>query len=108
MDIHTPIPPLNNLKGPRIHTASKLDYDSLKPFFCWLPTNLIKKTFKNSTQYGALAKSEYGNLFKRFNSPNAAMNVNRLNDDLLMDKVSSSVPAIDRGFTDVYVFITRK
>ena len=64
LDIHTPIPSLNNLKGPWIHTASSLDYYSLKPFFCWLPTNLIKKTFENSTQYGALAKSEHENLFK--------------------------------------------
>ena len=108
LDIHTPIPPLNNLKGPRIHTASKLDYDSLKPFFCWLPADLIKKTFENSTQFGAIAKSEHGNLFKRFNSPHPAMNVNRLDNNLLMDKVSSSVPAIDGRFTDAYVFITRK
>ena len=105
LDIHTPVPSLNNLKGPRIHTASKLDYDSLKPFFCWLPLDLIKKKFENSTQYGAIAKSQHGNLFKQFNSPHPAMNVNQLDDNFLMDKISSSVPAIDGGFTEAYVFI---
>ena len=73
-----------------------------------MPLDLIKKTFENSTQYGAIAKSEHGNLFKHFNSPHPAMNVNRLDNDLLMDKISSSVPAIDSGFTEAYVFITRK
>ena len=27
------------------------DYEALNPFFGWLPINIIKKTFKNTTQY---------------------------------------------------------
>ena len=83
------------LFGPREHTPSPIDYEILKPFFCWLPTKLIKKTFENSTQYGTLPQSEHGNLFQRFRSPHPAMNVSRLNDDLLMDKIQSNTPAIN-------------
>lgn len=48
----------------RIHTPSKMDYESLKPHFSWVPTKLIEATFKNSTQYGYMPTSPDGNLFK--------------------------------------------
>ena len=99
---------LHRLSGPRVHTPSPVDYELLKPFFCWLPTNLIKKTFENSTQYGTLPQSDHGNLFQRFKSPHPAMNVNRLNDDLLMDKIQSNTPALNGGFSHAYIFICRK
>ena len=56
---HDPNNPLHYLSGPREHTPSPIDYEILKPFFCWLPTKLIKKTFENSTQYGTLPQSEH-------------------------------------------------
>ena len=100
--------PHQYLFGPKEHTPSPIDYEILKPFFCWLPTKLIKKTFENSTQYGTLPQSEHGNLFQRFRSPHPAMNVSRLNDDLLMDKIQSNTPAINGGFNSAYIFICRK
>ena len=105
---HASNQPLHCLSGPREHAPSPIDYEILKPFFCWLPTKLIKKTFDNSTQYGTLPQSEHGNLFQRFRSPHPAMNVPRLNDDLLMDKIHSNTPGINGGFTSAYIFICRK
>ena len=61
-------PHLHCLQGPRVHTPSPVDYEIMKPFFCWIPTKLIQKTFENSTQYGTLPASADGNLFHRFKS----------------------------------------
>ena len=93
---------------PRTHIPTKMDYESLKPFFAWIPTHMIKKTFQNSTQYGYAPSSPDGNLFKRWHSPNPALNVFRLQDDLLTDKVYSNTPAIEGGFTEAQIFIGRK
>ena len=55
-----------------------------------------------------MPSSERGNLFKRWKAPTPAMNVFRLQDDLLTDKISSNTPAIDGAFTDAQVFFGRK
>ena len=93
---------------PRIHTPSKRDYHSLKPYFSWLPTNIIEATFKNSTQYGYMPTSPDGNLFKRWKAPNPAMNVFRLHDDLLTDTIYSDTEAIDSNITKAQIFFGRK
>jgi hypothetical protein len=69
---------------------------------------MIKATFRNSTQYGFQPSSPDGNLFKRWHSPNPAMNVFRLNDDLLTDKIFSDTPAVDGGHTEAQIFFGRK
>jgi hypothetical protein len=99
---------IHTRSAPRVHTPSTRDYTSLQRFFAWLPINMIKETFKNSTQYGFQPSSPDGNLFKRWHSPNPAMNVFRLNDDLLTDKVYSDTPAISGGQTEAQIFFGRK
>jgi hypothetical protein len=37
--------------GPRKVSEAPRDYDALHPRFAWLPTDIIKKTFKVTTQY---------------------------------------------------------
>jgi hypothetical protein len=93
---------------PRVHTPSKRNYQSLQPLFAWLPTKMIAATFKNSTQYGFQPASPDGNLFKRWHSPNPAMNVFRMNDDLLTDKVYSDTAAVDSGYVEAQIFFGRK
>ena len=93
---------------PRIHTPVKRDYEQLKPYFSWIPTKMIEATFRHSTQYGFMPQSDDGNLFKRWKSPNPAMNVFRLQDDLLTDKVYSDTEAIDGGHTEAQIFFGRK
>eukprot|EP00536_Pseudo-nitzschia_multiseries_P014990 jgi/Psemu1/40807/gm1.40807_g len=100
--------------APRIATTpcerypNKHDYLSLKPFFCWVSTDCIKATFDNSTQYGSLAVSPGGNIFKRFHSPQPAMNVRPFNDGILSEVVYSNVPAIDGGSKLAQIFFGRK
>jgi hypothetical protein len=93
---------------PRTHQANKQDYEGMRPYFAWIPSKLIEHTFKNSTQYGYMPASPDGQLFKRWNSPNPAMNVFRLQDDVLTDKVYSNTPAINGGFTEAQIFFGRK
>jgi hypothetical protein len=73
----------------RNQTPSDIGYKSMQPYFSWITTDLIKGTFKNSTQYGFMPSSDCGNLFKRWKSPNPAMNVFCLQDNLLTDKIST-------------------
>lgn len=57
------------------HHTSKASpsYDALHPYFAYLPTDIIKKTFENTTQYG---KTTVSTLLKwNFHSPHPALNV---------------------------------
>ena len=66
---------------------SPLNYKKLQPYFAWLPIQMIKDTFQHSTQYRFLPASPDGNIFKRYKSPNPAMNVYRLQDDVMTDTI---------------------
>lgn len=93
---------------PRTHVPSATDFEALKPYFSWLPTKIIRHTFDNSTQYGYMPSSPDGNLFKRWKAPNPAMNVFRLHDDLLTDKIVCDTKALDCTHSDAQVFIGRR
>jgi hypothetical protein len=59
--------------GPHTVSETPRDYDALRPRFAWLPTNIIKKTFKVTTQYARMPLNTI--LRKQFKSPNPAVNV---------------------------------
>ena len=42
---------------PRTSTPSNIDYEAFKPYFAFLPTDIIKLTFNNTTQYGRMPAS---------------------------------------------------
>ena len=52
-------------------------------YFGYSPAKTIAKTFENSTQYGYIFNSEEGNQFKRYKSPQPAMNIHRLSESPL-------------------------
>ena len=83
----------------RVHMLCETDYANMQPYFAWLPVEIIKATFKNSTQYGHMSSSSQGNLFKRYKAPHPGINVFRLNEDCLTDTVYADTPAIDCGHT---------
>jgi len=91
-----------------VHRASDTDYQALKPYFGYLPVETIARTFENSTQCGHIFNSEEGNQFKRYKSPQPAMNIHRWDEDILMDEIFSGTPAIDGGFKSAMVFFGRK
>jgi hypothetical protein len=87
--------------GPRKVLETPHDYDALCPHFAWLPTDIIKKTFKVTTQYAQMPLSTL--LQKCFKSPNPVVNV-----PVATDTIQSNVPAIDGGEKYVQIFVRMK
>jgi hypothetical protein len=61
------------------------DFQSLRPLFGWLSTDLIQKTFVHTTQYARLPTATM--LKKAFKSPNPALNIYSHNEDVACDIV---------------------
>jgi hypothetical protein len=51
------------------------DFEELRPNFAWLPENVFKQTFKNTTQYARMPTSTV--LKKHYKSLFPALNVHR-------------------------------
>ena len=82
------------------------NYESLRPKFGWLSTDIIRETFQRTTQYVRLPGSEI--LKKRYKSPYPALNVFRREEPVAMDTVYSDVPAIDDGSTCAQLYVGTK
>lgn len=93
---------------PQQRCQCQKDFHHLKHFFVWLPAHIIQRTFSDSTQMGFVPSSPDGDLFKRWHTPNPALNVFHLNDDLLMDKIYSDTPALDAGHTEAQLFFGQR
>ena len=83
--------------------ASKVDFEALQPKFGWLPVNVIKTMFDNTTQFYWTPASIQ--LKKRFWSPYPACNVQRWQEPLATDTVYSDTPAIDNGSKVAQIFV---
>jgi len=81
------------------------DPATLRPFFAFLPTEVVERTLRATTQYARVPMSEASRRF--FKSPFPALNVARRNEDLLTDVVYSDTPAIDDGSTSAAVYSGR-
>ena len=91
---------------PRETDATEIDYQTLQPQFCWLPVDLIKRSFKATTQFAKLPASAY--LWKRYKSPHPACNVYQWNEDIASDTVFSDTPAIDNSAKSAQIFFGTK
>jgi hypothetical protein len=88
---------------PRATTKAKEpDYSNYKPYFCWLPTKVIKHTFRNTTQYARIPMSTF--LRKHYKAPNPAFNVPRREEPVATDTVYSDTPAVDSGATSAQFY----
>ena len=76
-------------------TKATPDYEVLRPFVGWLPMDIIKKTFKNTTQYARTPMSAI--LKKYYKSPYPAFNVKIRNEPVATDTVYSDTPVVDDG-----------
>jgi hypothetical protein len=94
-------------------TKTTPDFEALRPFFGWMPIDVIKKTCKSTTQYARTPMSAI--LKNHYKSPYPAFNIKRRNEPVATDTIYSDTPAIDDGskqaqffagtktmFTDVY------
>ena len=79
------------------------NYEKPRPYFGWLPINIIKRTFENTTQLARMLMSTI--LQKRYKSPFPALNVHRRNEPIATDTVYSDTPAIDCGYTSAQIFV---
>jgi hypothetical protein len=90
--------PLEANPEPRTTTKAKdPDYSTYKPYFCWLPTDVLKRTFRTTTQYARIPMSTF--LQKHYKAPNPAFNVPRREEPVVMDTVYSDTSAVDSGAT---------
>jgi hypothetical protein len=71
--------------GPRKVLEAPCDYDALCPRFAWLLTNIIKKTFKVTTQYARMPLNTIHR--KCFKSPNPVGNVPRHDEPVATDTI---------------------
>jgi hypothetical protein len=79
------------------------DFAQLRPNFAWLPENVVKETFKNTTQYARMSMSTV--LKKHYNSPFPTLNVHCREEALATNTVYSNVPAVDSGVTIAQLFV---
>ena len=84
-------------------TPSKIDYKSYRSKLAWLPTDVIKRTFEQTTQFYRMPMETY--LKKRYKSPFPACNVHRRSVPVATDTVYSDTPAIDSGVTAAQFFV---
>jgi hypothetical protein len=81
---------------------SKVDYAALCPYFGWLPTSVVEKTFKVMTQYAHMPMSTI--LKKQYKCHFPALNVFHCHEPVATDMVYSDTLAIDSGATCAQLF----
>ena len=84
-------------------TKQEPDYEALRPFFGWLPVDIVKRTFAATTQYARIPFST--TLKKHYKSPFPAFNVHRRDEPVATDTVYSDTPAVDSGATSAQLFV---
>jgi hypothetical protein len=87
---------------PKSTVKHSLDFQPLCPYFGWISTDIIQKTFEHTTQYARLPTGTM--LKKAFRSPHPALDVYRRNEDVACDIVHSNVPTIFDGSTAAVIF----
>jgi hypothetical protein len=99
------IPDLPSLYQAHEHQIIKTqqDFAQLRPNFAWLSENVVKETFKNTTQYARMPMSTV--LKKHYKSPFPELNVHRHGEALATDTVYSDFPAVDSGVTIAQLFV---
>ena len=78
------------------------DPETLRPFFAFLPAEIVKRTLRATTQYARVPMSDTMQRF--YKSPFPALNVPRRDEDLLVDIIYSNTPAIDDGATSAAIY----
>jgi len=82
------------------------DYESLRPCFAWLPTDVVRKTVEHSTQF-------FRNIFrlpmrKHLKSRHPAANVPRRHEYVAMDTFKSDTPAFMLGSKQAQLYVGRR
>ena len=105
-NIVVPQQSIDSLRTPRQVDTSNIDFEAMQPKFGWLPIDVIRNTFANTTQYYRARASNH--LKKYFRSPYPACNIHRRQEPLATDTVFSDTPAIDDGAKVAQIFVGTK
>ena len=71
--------------------------------YCLISNNIIRRTFKHTTQIGTFPPSSY--LQRQYKSPNPALNLHHQNEADAADQIFAKVPAIDGGETSAHIYV---
>ena len=88
---------------PTVRRPDPQDYERMRKYFGHIPADIIRQTFKHTTQIGILPPSTH--LRRRFKSPNPALNLHRRNEADATDQVFAKEGAIDGGETSCHIFV---
>ncbi len=85
-----------------------VDYDKVRPYFLHVPTEKVRQTYLNTTQFATNIVSGI-NKYQTHKSPYPAFNVHRRNEPVATDTVFAQTPAIDSpGYNMAQFFVGRK
>ena len=87
-------------------TTQPIDFEKLRPYFCWVNKHNIEKTFHKTTQW-AVASTRYP-MRKHFKSRFPALNIPRRSEEVATDTIFSDTPAIDSGVTMAKIFVGKR
>ena len=84
-------------------TKKPPDYGKLQPYFSWLSTKVLNKTFDATTQCSLTTSSTV--LCKNYRYPFPAINVSRRDEYVATSTVYSDTPSINYGSTTAQIFV---
>ena len=82
------------------------DFDNYRPYFGWVNADIIKETFKHTTQWGASITT--CPMKKHLKSRNPALTVPRRHEAVAADTVYADTPAIDSGVKMAQLFVGKE
>ena len=98
-DFHEAQAPLE----PTIRRPDPIDYERMRKYFGHVPADIVRQTFKHTTQIGLLLSSTH--LRCQFKSPNPALNLHRRNEADATDQIFAIEPAMNGGETSAHIFV---
>jgi len=78
------------------------DFEALRPFFAYAPTDVIKNTWAVTTRW--LRSVDHYPFRKHYKSRNPVANVPRRSEPVATDTVNADTPAVDDGSTSAQIF----
>ena len=88
---------------PTIRRPEPIDYERMRKYVGHVPADIVRQTFKHTTQTGLLSPSTH--LRRQFKSPNPALNLHRRNEPDATDQIFATEPTLDGAETSCHIFV---
>ena len=106
LDVTPKTSPIHNLLvNKHVFQQTPVDYEKLRPFFCWINSDIVKQTIDQTTQWGVAL--DYFPMKRHLKSRNPALNVPRRHEPFATDTIFSDTAAVDSGVKQSQVFLGR-